>query len=285
MADSLQVDVYVSPAIEAAFGDPDPALNVWSPISSTLIQGPKSAVIADTPINIEQSTALAEWIKKTAPGKVLTHIFVTHAHLDHFAGAPVLLEHFPGAKFVATQKVANAIATEEISASTIAFWSALFPNGQLAQQTAPEALPTPSNSFELDGHTLRAVDVEHSDTHATSYLHVPTLRLVVGGDIVYGDCHQFLRIANTAQKRQQWINALDEIAALDPTIVVPGHKRATQVDGPYLIEATKAYIRAFEEEISRSSDATELKAAMKKRYPTRWNEYILESGCVAAFQS
>jgi hypothetical protein len=88
---------------------------------------------------------------------------------------------------------------------------------------------------------------------------------------------------NTPEKRQQWIDALDAIAALDPAIVVAGHKRASQADGPYLIEATNKYIRDFEEEMTKAKDHVELETAMKKRYPTRWNEYILDRACKLPF--
>ena len=286
MSELLQADVYVAPAIPVATGNDDPAKSVWSPISCTLIQGPHSAVLADTPISVDQTIALAEWIEKTAPGKKLTYIFITHAHTDHFGGAPVLLQRFPGVKLVATRRVAEAIRDGELSEQRRALWNRLFPNGQLSKdQIVPEFLPETSNEFTIDGHILKAINVEHSDTHATSFLYVPDIRLVVGGDIVYGECYQYLADANTSEKRQQWIDALDTIAALDPAIVVPGHKRSTQVDGPYLIESTKKYIRVFEEELKKAKNASELEEVMKKRYPTRWNEWILERSCIASFNT
>jgi len=162
-------------------------------------------------------------------------------------------------------------------------WSVYFPNGQLHEdQVVPTALPS-SNTFSIDGQELRAVDVEHSDTHASSFLHVPALDLVVGGDIVYGDCYQHLGEANTAEKRQQWIDALDQIAALKPSVVVAGHKRASQADGAYLIEATKRYIRDFEEELAKAKGPGELEEAMRRRYPHRWNEFILAVSAKMAF--
>jgi glyoxylase-like metal-dependent hydrolase (beta-lactamase superfamily II) len=283
MTETLQVDVYVAPAIPAVTGSTDPKKSVWSPISCTLIHGPNSAVIVDTPISVSETEKLAEWIEQTIPGKTLEYIFVTHAHGDHFLGAPVLLAKFPSAKFVASSKVAEGCKAQISPAVLDGLWSKVFPGNQLApNQVAPTALPS-SGKFTIDGHELHAIDVEHADTHANSFLHVESLKLVVGGDIVYGDCYQYLAEANTKEKRHQWIAALDQIAALDPHIVVPGHKRATQVNGSYLIEATKKYIYDFEEELERAKDAVELEEAMTKRYPQRWNEYILMSSCQSSF--
>jgi glyoxylase-like metal-dependent hydrolase (beta-lactamase superfamily II) len=281
MASPLQVDIYVAPAIPTNTGSIDSRKTVWSPISITLVHSPTSAVLVDTAISIEENEKLVDWIEQTIPGKTLKYIFITHAHGDHFLGLPILLSKFPSAKAVATTKVVEGCA-EQLVPTSFARWSNFFPRQLASDQIPPTALP-PSNMFEIDGHEFHAVDVEHSDTHATSFLHVPSLRLVAAGDIVYGDCHQSLRQAETKEYRHQWLAALDTIAALDPHIVVAGHKRATQADGSYLIGATRKYILDFEEELERVKDPLELEEAMKKRYPQRWNDYILEVSCKAAF--
>ncbi|EEA19186.1 hypothetical protein TMatcc_010266 [Talaromyces marneffei ATCC 18224] len=279
MAGSLQVDVYVAPPIPAATGFTEPSKSQWSPISCTLIHNSKSAVLVDTPITIKQTEALADWIKATlAPDTKLEYIYTTHAHGDHYFGNPVILEHFPGAKCVATASVAAGI--EKTLAASIPIWQGWFPDGQILseRQTVPESLPE-TGEFFIDGHSLFGVDVSHSDTDASSFLHVPDLDLVVAGDVVYGDCYQFLAEANTPEKRKSWLNALDQIAALKPSIVVPGHKRASQLDGPYLIESTREYIRTFERELEQLGDADQLEEAMKKLYPQRWNGFILDTSC------
>jgi hypothetical protein len=102
---------------------------------------------------------------------------------------------------------------------------------------------------------------------------------VVSGDIVYGECFQHLGEANTAQKRKHWLDALTQIAALKPSLVVTGHKRVSQLDGPYLIDLTREYILTFEEEIKKWKDANNVEEAMKKRYPHRWNGFILCQSC------
>jgi glyoxylase-like metal-dependent hydrolase (beta-lactamase superfamily II) len=279
MAAPLQVDVYVAPAIPAATGFKESFKSWWSPISCTLIQGPKSAVLVDTPITIKQTEALAEWIKATlAPGTKLEYIYTTHAHGDHYFGNPVILEQFPGVKFIATAAVAAGI--KRTLAASIPIWQGWFPDGQILaeEQRVPESLPN-TGEFLIDGHSLFGVDVSHSDTEASSFLHVPDLDLVVAGDIVYGDCYQFLAEANTPEKRKGWLNALNQIDALKPSIVVPGHKRASQVDGAYLIDSTREYIQTFERELKRLGDADQLEEAMKNRYPQRWNGFILDRSC------
>jgi glyoxylase-like metal-dependent hydrolase (beta-lactamase superfamily II) len=284
MASPLRVDVYNAPRVPAV-RDPsvDPKDSPWSPLSVTLIHGPNSAVLVDTTFTVSETEKLATWIEETIPNKALEYIFITHGHGDHFFGAPVLLQRFPSAKLVASSSVVEGCKIQLAPAWFDKIWCLTFPNGQISQnQILPTALPS-ANSFQIDGHDLHAINVEHSDTHASSFLHVPDLQLVVGGDIVYGDCHQYLSEANTSEKRAQWLAALDQIAALKPSIVVPGHKRATQVDGAYLIDATQKYIQDFEAELGRAGNAMELEEAMIKLYPQRINRYALRGSCRANF--
>lgn len=281
MPSPLQVDVYVAPAIRAVTGLEEPSKQLWSPICCTLIQGPTSAVLVDTPTTVELARGLSDWVKKTAPGKKLKYIYTTHAHGDHFFGNPILLEDFPEAKCVATTFVVQGIRGS-LTKEGIDFWKAMFPNGQIpAGQFVPECLPT-SGEFSIDGHSFFGKDVTFSDTNYSSFLYVPDSDLVVAGDIVYGDCFQHCAEANSAEKRRHWLDALDQIAQLKPSIVIPGHKRASQVDGPYLIQMTKDYIMAFEEDLQKWDDPVKVEESMKKRYPVRWNNFILDRSCVAS---
>jgi glyoxylase-like metal-dependent hydrolase (beta-lactamase superfamily II) len=199
MASTLQVDVYVSPAIPATTGSQDPTKQWWSPVSCTLIQGPTSAVLVNTPISISQAEDLADWVKKTAPGKKLEYIHTTHAHGDHYLGNPILLKKFPSATCVTTSAVANEI--KATLATAIPKWNGWLPNGQIVtdDQVIPRSLPA-NGEFSIDGCKLHGFDIVHSDTHASSFLHVPDMELVVAGDIVYGDYYQFLAEASTAEK-------------------------------------------------------------------------------------
>ena len=51
------------------------------------------------------------------------------------------------------------------------------------------------------------------------------------------------------------------------------------------VEATKAYILAFEEELGRAKNAGELEKAMTARYPQRWNRFLLERSCESSVQA
>ncbi|KAK3057489.1 hypothetical protein LTR09_001673 [Extremus antarcticus] len=287
MADTpsqIQVDVYLPPLLKTATGSSDPNKQWWSPISCTLVHTPKEAILIDTSPTLDQTEALADWIDETIlPGAKLKYFFTTHAHGDHFLGFPALAKRYPGIKPVATAKVVEGLQPTYFD-QALAYWTSLWPEYTMSSEKVTfEALPS-SNEILLDGHILKAHDVVQGDSCANSFLHVPSLSLVVAGDLVYGDCYQYLAEANTAEKRANWIKAVEQIEGLEPQIVVPGHKRRTQVDGAYLTRSTKEYIRVFGEELEKVGSAEGLEGRMKELYPKRWNEWILERSCVANFE-
>ena len=91
---------------------------------------------------------------------------------------------------------------------------------------------------------LRAVSVGQGDTEHSTVLHVPSAAAVVGGDVVYNGVHM-MTAETDEQRREAWIASLDAVAALDPTIVVAGHKSVGAPDLPESIAASQQYLRDF----------------------------------------
>ncbi|KAL6903876.1 beta-lactamase-like protein [Trichoderma evansii] len=283
----LQVDTFVSPPTKINTGLSDISKQWWQSETSTLIHGPNNAVLCDPPVTIQQCTVLADWIDSILalyPSKKLQYIFITHAHGDHFFGAPILQACFSGVKIIATAKVVAGIPEQYAPEMYEKVWKVLFPEGQLSEQhVRATALPT-TNEFLLDGHILNAYDVsaDHADS---SILHVSSLDLVVCGDVVYGDCHQYFVEANTVERRKLWLDALEIVYSLNPKILVASHKRASQIDGAYLVAATRKYIIDFDtlEAKCETGDWQTLYHKVKNAYPHRWNDYLLEGSCKAHF--
>ena len=120
--------------------------------------------------------------------------------------------------------------------------------------------------IELEGHKLYVVEVGHSDTHNSSFLHIPSLNMVVAGDICYSEFHQWLVEATTAERRESWINGLRKIIALQPATVIASHKRPGAVDGINNCYSTINYIEDFGKLKVESQDAPELYRKMLQRY-------------------
>jgi glyoxylase-like metal-dependent hydrolase (beta-lactamase superfamily II) len=280
---TLRADVYVAPPIPWTKPNGQKG-GLWSPISCTLIHGQHSAVLVDTPITTAQTLDLITWIETVIPNKKLTTIYITHGHGDHFFGIPLLLKKFPGAKAIATAGTVEHMKQQVHPKFFEAAWGSRFP-GQIPQPfELAEALPA-SNEFRLEGHVLKAVEVGQADTHDSTVLWVPDIKLAVCGDVVYGDVHQMLGECDTKEKRLGWIAAIRKVEALKPELVVAGHKRASEMDGAFHLENSRKYIESFEEFLEGGAkDGRELSKKMLERYPTRFNEGALIVGCVNAFK-
>jgi glyoxylase-like metal-dependent hydrolase (beta-lactamase superfamily II) len=168
---------------------------------------------------VAEAEALANWV--ALHNRNLETIYITHAHFDHFFGLSVLLDRFPMARAIATPKTVNAMQMS-FTPPVERLARRLFP-GQLATKfVAPEAYE--HDTFTLEGHELRIIEQGHTDSPDTTSLHVPSIGLIVAGDVVYNQCRMYVG-DTTPESRKNWIAALDRLAALDPEIVVAGHKK------------------------------------------------------------
>jgi glyoxylase-like metal-dependent hydrolase (beta-lactamase superfamily II) len=265
---ALSWDVLVTAGILTVASDLAPRTKqlMWSLISSTLISGKRDSVLVDTFITVEQADILVDWV--AASGKNLTTIYVTHGHGDHFFGIGALLDRFPNARAVATPDVVKLMRQQASPEVVANFWNPLFP-GQIPDRLVI-AEELKRNVIDLEGHDLLVVEVGHTDTDHTTCLHVPSVGLVVAGDVAYNDVHLYLAESN-AQTRREWIAALDEMESLNPRAVIAGHKRPGNDDSPKIIEETPQYIRDFERVAGRTTTARELYDEMLELYPNRVN--------------
>ena len=230
----LKWDVLVK--IRQGVTDPPPGKEqwMWVPTSATLIYGQRDAVLVDAFLTVEQAHALVEWV--AASGKNLTTIYVTHGHGDHFFGIGALLNRFPAARAVATPGVVKVMHQQASPEYVASFWNARFP-GQIPERIVI-AEELKGNVIDLEGRELVVIEVGHTDTDHTTCLHVPSVGLVVAGDVAYNDDHLYL-VESNAQTRREWIAALDTIEALKPRAVVAGHKKPENDDSPRIIEETR----------------------------------------------
>jgi glyoxylase-like metal-dependent hydrolase (beta-lactamase superfamily II) len=77
-----------------------------------------------------------------------------------------------------------------------------------------------------------------TDSPDSTSLYLPSIGLIVAGDVVYNQCRMYVG-DTTPESRKNWIADLDRLAALNPTIVVPGHKKPGAPDSPSAIQETK----------------------------------------------
>ena len=249
---------------------PEGEARMFQPIAVTLITGKTDAVLVDPPMTTEQTEAVGKWVEDS--GKHLKAIVSTHGHGDHWFGTALLLKRFPDAKAYATAGTIEVMRFHGDPKFRATTWDKGFP-GQIPDSPVVST-PAPGNVIELEGDEIRFVEVGHSDTDKSSVIYVPSIGLVVAGDVVYNGYHQYL--AESAQGGlKAWMRALDTVAGLKPAHVVAGHKNKDLADDPKAIEETRRYLEDVERVTASSHNAREFYDAMIRLYPDRKNRSAL----------
>ena len=249
----------------------------WVANSATLIAGEHDAILVDTFLTIDQNAQLADQIAAT--GKNLTHVYITHPHGDHFFGINALKQRFPHMKAVSTASVVNRMPSQFEPEMMDDVFRRAFP-GKIADDPGiAERLG--DTALELEGHALITLDGGFTDTQDSTSLHVPSIALIVAGDVVYNDTHPYLA-ETTRSTRPEWIDALDRLEALAPRAVVAGHKIPDHDDAPRHISETRQYLRDFDHLDQKTHTPRELFDAMIRRYPDRANPGSLWGAAHAA---
>lgn len=275
----LTVDVVISASVPLAMTDslPDGGSRTWAPISTTLICGTDDAVLVDPPLTRAQAAIVGDRIAATR--KRLTHIFITHAHGDHWFTAALIADRFPAAVVVASETAIEGMHQTVNNRAT--FWDAILPDQ--IPDTSVTAQPVNDGRLLLEGHELNIVDVGHSDTDGTSVLHVPSLDLVIAGDVLYDGVHQFL-VESHDEGRARWRRAIDIVERLQPNRVVAGHGRAdSNDDARRIIAQTRRYLDDTDEVLSVEATPNGFFEEMKRRHPQHLNASTLWGSALALY--
>ena len=246
---------------------PDGSTRMWSPITSTLILGSHDAVLVDPPLTEAQAADVGDWIE--ASGRQLREIYITHGHGDHWFGAIPLLNRFPGVAVRATEGTKQHMAGQNTKEFRAEFWDRVFP-GQLPSGDVDVDV-VGERGFELEDVPLLPVEVGHTDTDATTMLHVPAIGLLIAGDVVYNGVHLYLTESGGPAGIDEWLTALDIAEARHPAAVVAGHKNPKACDSPSQIQETRQYLTDARELLTSSARAREFYAGMLVRHPNRIN--------------
>jgi glyoxylase-like metal-dependent hydrolase (beta-lactamase superfamily II) len=260
---TLSVNVFTAPGKPMVGERPKPfgeALG-FDPITSTLIFGEYDAVLVDAMTTVAEAEALADWI--ALHNRNLETIYITHAHFDHFYGLSVLLDRFPQARAITTPGALKAMQMS-FTPPVERLARQLFPGQVPTKLVAPE--PYDSDTFTLEGHELRIIEQGRTDSPDSTSLYVPSIGLIAAGDVVYNQCRMYVG-DTTHESRMNWIADLDRLAALNPSIVVAGHKKPGAPDSPVTIEETKQYLLDFDRLQKTAKSEQELFDQMTELYP------------------
>ncbi len=245
-------------------------------VNSAIVSGEKDAVLIDGQLTLADAHRLVGALIDSK--KNLTTIYVTHWHPDHYFGLVVVKQAFPKVKIVA--QPATIADIKKTWAAKVKQWQPMFGDNL----TTKPLIPTPlaGSSIMLEGQSLEVHGPVQGDAATSSYVWIPSIKTLVTGDIVYQGVYAWTA-ETTAESRQAWQKTLDELTALNPEIVVAGHKDPKLKDDATGIAATRAYLKDFDVAVAASKSAEELEAKVKAKYPKLAMDIVLHIGAGAAF--
>ena len=247
-------------------------------VDATLITGDKDAVLIDSSFTLADAHRLVGAILDSR--KNLTTVYVTHWHPDHYFGLGVLKQAFPKAKLVALPETVAEI--KKTWKAKVKQWQPIYGDTIPAQPVIPTALPPDTKFLTLEGQKLEIRGGAQGDSPNNSYVWIPSSKTLITGDIVYHGVHPWTAETNAAS-RAEWLKVLDELSALQPKLVIAGHKDPKTKDDITGIEQTRGYLKVFDEAVASSKSADEVEAKVKAKYADLLLPIILHFGAAAQF--
>jgi len=229
-------------------------------VNAIVVSGKSEAIVIDS--GFTKADALRVAANVLDSGKTLKTIFISNADPDFYFGAEVLKGLFPQAQVLTTPAVREKIQTK--LAAKVAVWAPRMGANAPRQPIVPELLG--GSTLTVDGETIEVRGFSGELAHRP-YLWIPSIQAIVGNIAVFGNLHVWTADTQKPSERQAWLAQLDEMLALKPALVVPGHMAAGTALDTSAIAYTRDYLKRFEAELPKAGNAAELITAMQKAYP------------------
>ncbi len=244
-------------------------------VNSTMISGKKDMLVIDAQFSLSEARSLAAEIR--ASKKNLTTIYITHPHPDHYFGLAVLKQEFPSAKIVALPATINGIKTGWPARQK--FWFPTYGNNIPGPDPVlPEELST--GFLTLEGQQFPVTGGVQGDGPGNSFVYIPSLKAVVAGDTVFDRVYFGVP---KGKAREDWMKTLDQISALKPVILIPGHEGPGAKHDLSAIAFMKKYIADWDANVAASKTAAEMRERVVKQYPGLGMEFTLNDRVAAFF--
>jgi glyoxylase-like metal-dependent hydrolase (beta-lactamase superfamily II) len=243
--------------------------------NSVIIEGEHEVMLVDAQLTRTNAERVLEKIKEAK--KPLSIVYITHEHADHFLGLEVFKEAYPGARIIATSAVVDRI--DKVYQEKINKWKKLLGTGATSHAVAIEKFD--GNFIEFESSKIEVLKNIQGDTDKNTMLWIPGQRTLIAGDVLFNDMHVYT--AETDSKaRGKWLNSLQKIRELQPSVVIPGHSKVgAPLDASTAVDFTENYLLVFEEELKTAKDANSLVNTMKDKFPSSDLLLAIERGAKA----
>jgi glyoxylase-like metal-dependent hydrolase (beta-lactamase superfamily II) len=243
--------------------------------NSVIIEGTHEVMLVDAQLTKTNAEKVLQQIKDTK--KPLSIIYITHAHADHFLGLEILKEAYPRVRIIATSAVVDRI--NEVYQEKIDKWKKILGSGATSQVVAIEKFD--GNFIKFENSKIEILKNIQGDTDENTMLWIPGQRILIAGDVLFNNMHVYTAETDS-EARGKWLNSLQKIRELKPSVVIPGHSKVgAPLDASTAVDFTENYLLVFEEELKKAKDPDSLINAMKEKFPSSDLLLAIERGAQA----
>jgi len=243
--------------------------------NSVIIEGEHEVMLVDAQLTRKNADKVLQEIDATK--KPLSIIYITHEHADHFLGLEVFKEAYPRVRIIANSAVVDRI--NQVYQEKIDNWLRILGSGATSRVVTISKFD--ANFIEFEGSKIEVLKNIRGDTDENTMLWIPGQRILIAGDVLFNDMHVYT--AETDSKaRGEWLNSLNKIRELNPSVVIPGHSKVgAQLDASTTVDFTENYLLVFEQELKTAKDPDSLINTMKEKFPSSDFLLAIERGAKA----
>jgi glyoxylase-like metal-dependent hydrolase (beta-lactamase superfamily II) len=243
--------------------------------NSVIIEGEHEVMLVDAQLTRKNADKVLQEINATK--KPLSIIYITHEHADHFLGLEVFKEAYPRVRIIANSAVVDRI--NQVYQEKIDKWQKILGSGATSRVVTISKFD--ANFIEFEGSKIEVLKNIRGDTDENTMLWIPGQRILIAGDVLFNDMHVYT--AETDSKaRGEWLNSLNKIRELNPSVVIPGHSKVgAPLDASTAVDFTENYLLVFEQELKTAKDPDSLINTMKEKLPSSDFLLAIERGAKA----
>ena len=243
--------------------------------NSVIVEGEHQVMLVDAQLTKTNAERVLHEIKETK--KLLSIIYITHEHADHFLGLEVFRETYPRVRIIANSAVVDRV--NKVYPEKIDKWKKILGSGATSHVVAIEKFD--GNFIEFENAKIEILKNIQGDTDENTMLWIPGQRILIAGDVLFNDMHVYTAETDT-KAIGKWLNSLNKIRELKPSIAIPGHSKVgAPLDASTAVDFTENYLLVFEEELKKAKDSDSLINAMKERFPSADFLLALDRGAKA----
>ncbi len=223
-----------------AWTEPD---GTWGYSNSGLVAGDGTSLLIDTLFTVPMTRDMLAGLTEVTDSCPIETVFNTHANGDHWFGNQLVAHAEIIASKPAAEDMPNAGPYSMTRLKTLDGPAGAFARDIFGQFDWSDLVLTPAtksfegeHSLDVGGVEVRLIEVGPAHTRGDAIAFVPSERVLYTGDMLFIGGTPVVWVGPI----QNWIDACDLMADLEPRYVVPGHGPVTDVDG---IRSVQRYLQ------------------------------------------